>query len=418
MNHGMTIKDAVRSALKSVRQGRMRSALTMLGIVIGIASVILLMSLGNSAQNLIISQVQNSGSNLVYVVPGAAKSSRQAPPSSMGIIIKTLGKSDEDALKIDPVVNRVSPEVRGLARAVSEKDDLSVTYYGVDVDYFKIRNLELSRGYPFSKADVGSFNKVAVIGKDLATTLFGSRDPIGKTFRLKDITFHVVGVLAKGGSGPMGVDMGNVVYLPITVGQKQMIGINYYQALALEASGDYTPEFIKSRVTSIIRQNHNITNPEKDDFTIYTQQDTLDALGTITSVLQIFLTAIASISLIVGGIGIMNIMLVSVTERTREIGLRKSVGATNRDILKQFLVESVLLTFFGGIVGIVFGAMFVGVAYLAIVYFSPDLGWSFSLPLSAISLAVLVSTLTGIIFGLYPARQAAKKNPIDALRYE
>jgi putative ABC transport system permease protein len=212
--------------------------------------------------------------------------------------------------------------------------------------------------------------------------------------------------------------MGNLVIVPITVGQKQLVGINYYQSLAIEANGDYTPEFIKSRITSILRQSHGITNPSKDDFTIYTQQDILDTLGNITSILKIFLTAIASISLIVGGIGIMNIMMVSVVERTREIGLRKAVGATNRDILQQFLVESVLLTFIGGIAGILVGGILVWLVYLIISIFCPSLGWVFLMPVSAIVMAVLVATFTGVIFGLYPASQAAKKNPIDALRYE
>lgn len=414
----MRIRDSFRTAYLGIRHAKMRSALTMLGIVIGIASVILLMSIGSSAQALIISQVQSAGSNMVYVIPGATKSSRQSPPTTMGIVIKTLVKADEDALRRDPVVLRVSPEVRGQARAVSNQNDLAVTYYGVNVDYFSIRNLDIGRGYAFSRTDIDSFNKVAVIGKDLAKTLFGERDPIGKTFRLKDITFRVVGVLAKGGTGPMGIDMGNLVLVPITVGQKQLVGISYYQGLAIEASGDYEPEFVKSHITALMRQSHNITNPDKDDFTIYTQQDILDTLSTVTSILNIFLTAIASISLVVGGIGIMNIMIVSVVERTREIGLRKAVGATNKDILQQFLVESIVLTFFGGIIGIAAGALFVLFVYIILVLFYPELGWIFSLPLSAVILAVFVAIFTGIIFGLYPARQAAKKNPIDALRYE
>ncbi|MEI6494573.1 MAG: ABC transporter permease [bacterium] len=413
----MRIRDSFRSAYLGIKHAKMRSALTMLGIVIGIASVILLMSIGSSAQALIINQVQSAGSNLVFVIPGATKSSRQSPPTTMGIIIKTLVRADEEALRRDPVVVRVSPEVRGQARAVSDQDDLAVTYYGANVDYFTIRNLDIGQGYAFSRADVDSFNKVAVIGKDLAVTLFGQRNPVGKTFRLKDITFRVVGVLAKSGTGPMGIDMGNLVIVPLTVGQKQMVGINYYQSLAIEASGDYTPEFIKARITSILRQSHNITNPDKDDFTIYTQQDILDTLSSITTILNIFLTAIASISLVVGGIGIMNIMLVSVVERTREIGLRKAVGATNRDIMQQFLVESVVLTFVGGIIGIACGALLVTVVYFVLIYFT-TIGWVFSLPASAIILAVLVATFTGVIFGLYPARQAARKNPIDALRYE
>ncbi len=413
----MKFKDTLKTATAGIRHAKVRSSLTMLGIVIGIASVILLMSLGSSAQKLIISQVEGAGSNLVFVIPGATKSSRESPPSSIGVVIKTLVKRDIERLKQDPTVVRVSPEVRGVARAVSDQNDSSVTYDGVNEEYFIIRKLDLGSGYPFSRADVESFNKVAVIGPDLAKTLFGERNPVGKSFRLKDITFRVTGVLAKGGTGPMGIDMGNLVLVPVTVAQKQMVGINYYQSLAIEANGDYNPEFIKQRITTIMRDSHHITNPSKDDFSIFTQQDILETLGTITSILKIFLTAIASISLVVGGIGIMNIMLVSVVERTREIGLRKAIGATNGDILQQFLLESIIITTLGGIVGIAIGGFFVTLAYFILVKFT-TIGWVFAFPLSAVMLSVAVAAGTGIVFGIYPARQAARKNPIDALRYE
>jgi putative ABC transport system permease protein len=205
--------------------------------------------------------------------------------------------------------------------------------------------------------------------------------------------------------------------LPLSVGQKQLLGVDYYNSINITASPAYDMAYVKSRVTSILRDEHRITNPDKDDFTVRTQEDAVALLGNITGILTAFLTAIASISLVVGGIGIMNIMLVTVTERTKEIGLRKALGATDRDIMTQFLFEALSLTLIGGAIGIIFGAMLVGGTYLVLVYVV-KMSWTFTLPASALILSVAVSTVTGIAFGLYPARKAARKNPIDALRYE
>lgn len=414
----MRLRDTARTAFKGLTHAKMRSFLTMLGIVIGIASVILLMSIGESAQKLILDQVQGTGSNLIFIVPGGTKGSRfAAPASTQGIIIKTLVKQDIDSLKREPTIARVAPDVRGQAKVVFENNDMTVTYEGTSGDFFPIRNFNTQQGYVFTNADVDSYNRVAVIGSEVAKNLFGVRDPIGKSIRLKDITFRVVGVLEKKGIGPFGIDQDSLVVIPLSIAQKQMLGIDYYNTILVQASDSYNIEFTKSRITSVLRQNHMVTDPDKDDFSIRTQEDALALLGNITSVMTLFLTSIAFISLIVGGIGIMNIMLVSVIERTREIGLRKAVGATNRDIMQQFLVESIMLTFFGGILGILLGGGIVIILYFILINFS-DIGWVFALPSSAIGIAVFVSTVTGIAFGIYPARQAAKKNPIEALRYE
>jgi putative ABC transport system permease protein len=390
----------------------------MLGIVIGISSVILLMSIGASAEKLIIGQVQGVGSNLVFVIPGASKGTRFSPPaSSQGIIIKTLTSSDVDALKRDPAIMEVAPEVRGQAKAVFGNNDTSAMYIGVTENFFTTRNFVIEKGQGFNSSDVDSFNRIAVIGPEISKTLFGDFNPIGKNFRLNDISFRVSGVLEKKGVGAFGVDQDNTILVPISVAQKQMLGIDYFNAITVQVNDTYASEYTKSRVFSIMRSSHRITDPNKDDFTVHTQEDILSLLGSITSVLTIFLTSIACISLVVGGIGIMNIMLVSVIERTREIGLRKAVGATNGDILQQFLWEAVMLTFFGGFIGILFGSALVGGAYLILVKIVKT-DWVFALPAQAIILAVVVSTCTGVLFGLYPARQAAKKDPIDALRYE
>ena len=414
----MNLRDSLKTATLGVKHAKMRSFLTMLGIVIGIASVILLMSIGKSAQQLILDQVQGTGSNLIFVVPGATKGSRFAPPPSVqGVIIKTLVQKDIDAMRKEPTIVKVAPEVRGQGKIVFENNDTTVTFEGTTADFFSIRNFTFARGYALSNSDNDSLNRVIVLGGEIAHTLFGERDPVGKTVRLRDLTFRVIGVLGKAGLGPFGVDQDNLALVPISIAQKQMLGIDYFNVILIQASDSYNVDFTKARVISVLRQNHRITDPDKDDFTIRTQEDALSLLGNITSILTVFLTSIAFISLLVGGIGIMNIMLVSVVERTKEIGLRKAVGATNRDIMQQFLGEAMILTFLGGVGGIILGSLLTVAVYFVLINVLPT-GWVFSIPLSAIMLAAGVSVFTGIVFGIYPARQASLKSPIEALRYE
>jgi putative ABC transport system permease protein len=295
-----------------------------------------------------------------------------------------------------------------------------VSFEGVTDNFFTVRNMDVADGgRTFTKADVDSSNPVTVIGPTLATELFGPNiNPINKTIRVKNISLRIVGILAKGGTGAFGVDQGSLVVVPVTIAQNEMLGIQYFNDIMAEANPAYQIDFVKSRITSVLRQNHGITPTDQDDFTIQTQADILSLLGNITSILTLFLAAIASISLVVGGIGIMNIMLVAVTERTREIGLRKAVGATDVDILQQFLIESILLTLIGGIIGISLGAALVGLIYVIAITFFSSIGWVFAFPISAVLLGVGVSTVAGLVFGIYPARKAGKKNPIDALRYE
>jgi len=403
----------MRSAVRGLRHAKMRSFLTMLGIIIGITSVILLMSLGASAQNYILDQVQSFGSDIISINPGAPIGG--IPAAAQGIVIKTLNKRDADSMLNEPSIIAIAARVSGQGRISYSNVNRAVVWHAVSPEMFTMSSLDLSDGRYLTEADSQTYSKVAVLGSKVAEDLFGDVNPIGKSVRLRDFSFQVVGVLASKGAGVFSMD--DYVMLPLSVGQKQLLGIDYYHELSAEFDPNYDSNFVKSRVVSILRQNHHITDPTKDDFTVASMEEALDMISSITSALTLFLTAIAFISLVVGGIGIMNIMLVSVVERTREIGLRKALGATNRDIMQQFLVESVLLTVLGGIIGIALGALFAFVAYI-IVSNAVDPMWAFAFPLSAVGLSAGVATVTGLVFGLYPARQAAKKRPIEALRYE
>ncbi len=414
----MRLNDIILTASRGLRHAKLRSLLTMLGIVIGIGSVILLMSIGASAQQLILDQVQGIGSNLIFVIPGATKGSRFSSPASVqGIVIKTLTEKDAEAIRRELSVEKVAAEVRGQAKIVYENNDATVTYEGTSEEFFSIRNFNVVQGRPFINSEAASFDHVAVLGSEITKTLFGEKEPIGKTVRLRDLTFRVIGVLEEKGVGPFGIDQDNLVIVPLVVAQKQLLGIDYYNALTIQANNAYTIAFTTEAISSALRRSHGITNPDKDDFTIRTQEDALSVLGNITSILSLFLTSIAFISLVVGGIGIMNIMLVSVVERTREIGLRKALGATQRDILSQFLFESVMLTLLGGIAGIAAGSLITAAVYVGVTNLT-TIHWVLRLPLYAVLLAAGVSTITGLAFGIYPAYRASRLNPTDALRYE
>jgi putative ABC transport system permease protein len=414
----MRISDATKTAWRGIMNAKARSFLTMLGIVIGIGSVIVLMSIGSSAEKLILSEIEGIGSNLVFITPGATKGSKFASPAAfLGITIKTLQDKDLESLRREASIERVTAEVRGQAKVVYESNDVTITFTGNDQEYFAIRNFKFDAGGPLSATDVSSFNRVAVLGSEIAKTLFGNTDPIGKNIRLKDLSFRVVGVLAGEGVGPFGIDQDNLIMVPVSVAQKVMLGINYYNAVTTQVKDSYDITFAKGRIESTLRFNHRITDPNKDDFTVQTQEDFIAILGNVTGILTVFLTAVASISLVVGGIGIMNIMLVSVVERTREIGLRKALGARNRDIVLQFLIESVVLTCVGGIIGIIGGIGITFIIYIVLTQFL-NTGWFFSIPVSGVFISFTVAALTGLLFGIYPARKAAQKNPIEALRYE
>lgn len=410
----MRLHDLVKTSLDSLKRNRSRSALTILGIVIGITAVILALSIGQSAQGLILGQVADLGSDLIFIEASSGQSA-SGPPDPF--VEQSLDLKDVKALERSGNFLAVSPVIASTAPGTRGEVSQFVQIDGVTSTYLDIFPADLADGRFIDETDVETRARVIVLGKEVAEDFFGNEDPIGKRVELRRRSFRVVGVMAEQGTRFF-QNLDARVALPITTLQRDLLGVDYVNYISLRAKGDV--EFAKEEATYIMRDAHEIDNPSGDsaldDFLVSTQSDAVATVGVIGLVLTILLSSIAAISLVVGGIGIMNIMLVSVTERTREIGLRKALGAKERDILRQFLLEAVVLTGLGGIVGVSLGIGFsLGAGALVSNYVD---GWSAIIPPQAILLAVVVSSLIGIAFGYYPARRAARLNPIDALRYE
>jgi putative ABC transport system permease protein len=411
----MLKKDLVSTALTSLRRKASRSALTMLGIIIGIGAVILMLSIGRGAEGLILSQVAEFGSDIVYVEPGSGEMDQHA--SSQMLAPKTLSLDDAEAIKKISGFTEVAPILFSEHIVEWQGSDKRAQVTGTTPENKLLFPAEVDYGRFITESDVDTNARIAVLGTQIKDDLFGDQDPIGQKIKIGSIKFEVVGVLEEQGTRFF-QNLDAMAYVPVTTLQDDVLGVDYINFIAAKTT--LPLDWAKEEIRFLLRDEHDIDNPEgdlsKDDFFVSTQEDAVAIIGTVSSVLALLLSSIAAISLLVGGIGIMNIMLVSVTERTKEIGLRKAIGATYGEILRQFLLESVILTLVGGLVGVASG---VGMAFLTYIIVRTQLdGWAFSVSVNSIVLAVIVATVVGIVFGIYPARRAAKLDPIEALRYE
>lgn len=411
----MPLRYTIITALRGLRTHITRSALTILGIVIGVAAIIIVMSLGKGAQNLILDQIGGIGPETVVIRPGS-----DSTDITSVLYSQSITKRDLDILSRPQNV----PNLASIAPIVVMGDN--VTYrgsayrpmlIGAPVEILaKLMQIELAEGTYFTNTDINQQARVAVIGEHIKNDIFGNSNAVGEQIQIKDRRFRVIGVFAEAGSvGPFNVD--KLVVIPHTSAQTYITGTNYYPEVIMQADHPDNVDKMTYDIEMTLRSSHNIGYGEDDDFHVQTQKDLITQIETIVNIFTAFLVAVVSISLVVGGIGIMNIMLVSVSERTQEIGLRKAVGARSRDILRQFLTEAVILTSIGGLVGVVVGTLF---SLLVAIILSNTVaaGWSFSFPVLGAVLGVGVSAGVGLIFGIYPANQAAKKSPIEALRYE
>jgi putative ABC transport system permease protein len=405
---------SMRIAFRALTMNKLRSALTMLGIVIGVASVIATVAIGSGATQRIQDQIASIGSNIIIIIPGSTSSSGVRLGTGNAV---TLSEADAREIPVQcPDVELTAPYVRGSAQVISGNNNWATQIYGVTPDYLTIRQLSVSDGAEFTQQDVDSANKVAVLGKTPVDNLFGGADPIGQVIRIKNVPFTVVGVLTPKGQSSQGQDQDDVILLPISSAKRKVIGVSSANAdavntIMMQAKSAGVIQAAQDEAQALLRQRHHLQASEADDFSIRNLQELFAAQEASASIMAVMLAAIASVSLVVGGIGIMNIMLISVRERTREIGLRQAIGAKTRDILTQFLVEAITLSIVGGIAGIILG---IGASTLI----SRLAGWATTVGPGAVMLAVFFSALVGISFGYYPARKAAYLDPIEALRSE
>jgi putative ABC transport system permease protein len=403
----MFITDLVQETISAISANKVRSVLTILGIVIGIASVIAMISIGQGATGQITQSIEGLGSNILTVMPGGARVGTMFMGRGSA---QTLKEEDVDVLKpIEGVLDVVPVNQRTFQIIAPNGNNTRTTIIGANQAIFTVREVSIESGSTFNEEQVRNIAKVAVFGKNIADDLFGDENPVGKTIRISGMNFKVIGVAAPKG-GAMGLVFDDMIYVPITTMQKTLARSDYLTSILIKAEKkDLLPQ-IQQEALLILAEKHRV-DPQNPDFSIISQEDILGALNQITNTMTIFLASIAAISLIVGGIGIMNMMLTSVTERTREIGLRKAIGAKRGEILAQFLSESVFLTFLGGAIGILFGWLIsLGISKFAQI--------STQVSLSSVILAFGVCTAIGIFFGWWPAQKAAKLNPIEALRYE
>jgi len=412
----MNFLENIHAVFRLIKANKVRSFLTMLGIMIGIMSVIVVLSAGAGAQSLILNQIKSMGSDLLGVLPG--KSDENGPPATaFGSVITTL--KYEDAKKLTdgsyPHLMAAAVYVKGRDTVSYESENTDTNFVGTNADYLLVEDTGVAQGRFFDEDEEKTMERVAVLGSEVADVLFKNIDPLGKKIKIKKTTFRVIGIMKKRGvSGFENQD--NQLFIPVSTAQKVLLGIDYVSFMRLKVDNADNINDAQNYVTTRLRELHNIDDPEKDDFSVRSMASGIETFTNITNALKMFLTFIAAIALLVGGIGIMNIMLAAVEERTREIGLRKAVGAKSRHIVVQFLVETVMITFLGGLCGIILGIFISWSIAKVAQYLGYD--WDMIVSWSSIILATMVSVGIGLLFGVAPAKRASRLDPIEALRYE
>jgi putative ABC transport system permease protein len=406
----MNLGNLIKISLRALNNNKMRAFLTMLGIIIGVGSVITMLAIGQGSKKSIQSQISDMGSNMIMIQPGTG---------NMGGV--RLSSSDMQSLKLEDYyalrdktsyIAAVSPSVSSGGQFIYAGNNYPASISGVTPEYLTIRKLTVDQGNVFSRQQVASAAKVCLVGKTIINNLFpNGENPLGKVIRFNKIPFTIIGTLKEKGFNTMGMDQDNIVLAPYTTIQKRVLAITYIQGLFTSALSEDVTDKATDEIETILRTNHKLKANDPDDFNVRSQKELSTMLTSTTDILTILLACIAGISLLVGGIGIMNIMYVSVTERTREIGLRMAIGAKGRDILAQFMIEAILISFTGGIIGVIIGIGISGLVKLAI-------SWPISIEPYSVILSFLVCTLIGVFFGWYPAKKASQMDPIEALRYE
>ncbi|WP_405291400.1 ABC transporter permease [Algibacter sp. Ld11] len=406
----MRLLNLLKIATKAIILNKTRTLLTMLGIIIGVASVIAMLAIGEGSKESIRTTISAMGSNMITIRPGADD---RGPARGSGGDVQTLTLDDYETLKKEaPLLSYITPVVNGGGQVINGANNWPSTIYGVNPEYLNIKVVDLQSGSMFTDAEVQTASKVALIGQTVVDNVFpDGREPVGQMIRFNNIPFKVIGVLEEKGENTFGQDQDDVVIAPYTTVQKRILAIDYLnQVMASAVSEDDAPEAVE-QVTVILREQHKLMDNEDDDFSVRSMEELISTFSSTSEMLTILLVAVASISLLIGGIGIMNIMYVSVKERTKEIGLRMAVGGKGSDILMQFLIEAILISITGGVLGVILGLG-------ATVFIEKFLNWPTSVALYSIVISFAVCAVTGIFFGWYPARKASALDPITALRYE